>query len=78
MFRYAFISFNFLLFFYIQFGVFDSNDCEVPIDVSTIRMLYVFVDIQIDLAHFVATIKHNFAPGYEYSFLMFDESINYV
>jgi 2-(3-amino-3-carboxypropyl)histidine synthase len=26
-------------------------------------MLYVFVDIQIDLAHFVATIKHNFTPG---------------
>jgi len=28
-------------------------------------MLYVFVDIQIDLTHFVATIKHNFTPGYK-------------
>jgi len=48
-----------------DFMVHYAHSCLVPIDVSTIKMLYVFVDIQIDLAHFVATIKHNFAPGYK-------------
>ena len=26
-------------------------------------MLYVFVDIQIDIVHFVETVKHNFTAG---------------
>ena len=26
-------------------------------------MLYVFVDIKIDLIHFIDTVKHNFEPG---------------
>lgn len=39
---------------------------SVPIDVSSIKMLYVFVDIQIDLTHFVAMVKHNFPPGYQW------------
>lgn len=26
-------------------------------------MLYVFVDIKIDVAHFIDTVRHNFSPG---------------
>lgn len=48
-----------------DFMVHYAHSCLVPIDVSTIKMLYVFVDIQIDLAHFVATVKHNFPPGFK-------------
>lgn len=36
----------------------------VPIDSTAgIKMLYVFVDIQMDNAHFLDTIKFNFSPG---------------
>ena len=34
----------------------------MPIDVSQINMLYVFVDIAIDVDHFVQSMKANFAP----------------
>jgi len=33
----------------------------VPISATDgIKMLYVFVDIQIDIIHFIDTVKHNF------------------
>lgn len=35
---------------------------SVPIDVSTIHMLYVFVDIAIDSAHLVRALKAHFQP----------------
>lgn len=36
----------------------------VPIDsTACIKMLYVFVDIQMDNAHFLDTVKFNFPPG---------------
>lgn len=36
----------------------------VPIDsTGGIKMLYVFVDIQVDNAHFLDTVKFNFTPG---------------
>lgn len=44
----------------------DSNDhCIglVPVDVTPINTLYVFVDIGIDTQHFVDTIKKNFEAG---------------
>ncbi|XP_071504077.1 2-(3-amino-3-carboxypropyl)histidine synthase subunit 1-like [Diadema antillarum] len=41
-----------------------GHSCLVPINITTdISMLYVFVDIQIDTAHFLDTIRHNFDPG---------------
>ncbi|XP_054749105.2 2-(3-amino-3-carboxypropyl)histidine synthase subunit 1-like [Lytechinus pictus] len=41
-----------------------GHSCLVPINItSDINMLYVFVDIQIDTAHFIDTIRHNFDPG---------------
>ena len=40
-----------------------GHSCLVPIDTTSIRMLYVFVDIKIDNQHLIATLKHNFSPG---------------
>lgn len=38
---------------------------SVPIDSTEgIKMLYVFVDIQIDTAHFLDTLRFNFPPGH--------------
>ncbi len=45
--------------FMIHYG----HSCLVPIDTTTINMLYVFVDIQIDIPHLVDTIKHNLPLG---------------
>eukprot|EP00054_Salpingoeca_dolichothecata_P010763 m.59881 g.59881 ORF g.59881 m.59881 type:complete len:427 (-) comp19137_c0_seq1:56-1336(-) len=42
----------------VHFG----HSCLVPIDATKISMLYVFVDIQIDTAHFIETVKFNFKP----------------
>lgn len=40
-----------------------GHSCLVPIDVTTgLKMLYVFVDIKIDTAHFVDTVQHNLDP----------------
>ena len=37
---------------------------SVPIDrTGGIQMLYVFVDIKIDILHFLQTVRHNFDPG---------------
>lgn len=46
-----------------DFLVHYGHSCLVPIDVTDIRVLYVFVDIQIDSVHLVETIKHNFPPS---------------
>lgn len=41
-----------------------GHSCLVPINItSDINMLYVFVDIEIDTAHFVDTVRHNFDSG---------------
>lgn len=34
-----------------------GHSCLVPVDVTTIACLYIFVDIQIDIRHLVETIK---------------------
>ena len=39
--------------------------CVVPIDSTAgIKMLYVFVDIQMDTSHFLDTVRFNFPPGH--------------
>lgn len=43
-----------------DFMVHYGHSCLVPIDVSRINMLYVFVDIKINMQHFVDSVKHNF------------------
>jgi len=45
-----------------QLMVHYGHSCLVPVDVMTagIKMLYVFVDIQIDLNHFIETVRFNF------------------
>ncbi|XP_058853918.1 2-(3-amino-3-carboxypropyl)histidine synthase subunit 1-like isoform X1 [Acipenser ruthenus] len=47
-----------------DFMVHYGHSCLVPIDSTAgIKMLYVFVDIQIDASHFIETLKFNFDPG---------------
>ena len=41
-----------------------GHSCLIPIDTTLIKMLYVFVDIQIDIKHFIETVKLNFTPGH--------------
>lgn len=43
-----------------DFMVHYGHSCLVPIDVSTIQMLYVFVDITIDTNHLIRSLKANF------------------
>lgn len=52
--------------FMVHFG----HSCLIPINyMSDIKMLYVFVDIHIDLEHFLATIKKNFQPSHTILFV---------
>ena len=46
-----------------DFLVHYGHSCLVPVDQTPIRTLYVFVDIQIDPGHLVATIRRNFQMG---------------
>lgn len=40
-----------------------AHSCLIPVDVTKIKTLYVFVDIGIDVRHLVATVEANFQPG---------------
>ena len=48
-----------------QLMVHYGHSCLVPVDAMTagLKMLYVFVDIQIDLDHFIETVRFNFPLG---------------
>ena len=40
-----------------------AHSCLIPVDVTKIKTLYVFVEIGIDTGHLLATIERNFAAG---------------
>ena len=40
-----------------------AHSCLIPVDVTKIKTLYVFVDISIDTAHLLATLERNFQAG---------------
>ena len=40
-----------------------AHSCLIPVDVTKIRTLYVFVDIFIDTTHLLATLERNFPSG---------------
>lgn len=40
-----------------------AHSCLIPVSVTQIQTLYVFVDIGIDVTHLLATIERNFKPG---------------
>ena len=40
-----------------------AHSCLIPVNITKIQTLYVFVDIQIDVEHLLATIERNFRPG---------------
>ncbi|VEU21807.1 DEKNAAC102473 [Brettanomyces naardenensis] len=46
-----------------DFIVHYGHSCLVPIDVTTIKVLYIFVTIQIDEKHLINTIRKNFNQG---------------
>jgi 2-(3-amino-3-carboxypropyl)histidine synthase len=40
-----------------------AHSCLIPVDVTTIKTLYIFVDIRIDTSHLITTLERNFQPG---------------
>ncbi|KAL6855269.1 Diphthamide biosynthesis protein 1 [Amphichorda felina] len=40
-----------------------AHSCLIPVDVTKIKTLYVFVDISIDTSHLLASLERNFATG---------------
>lgn len=46
-----------------DFLVHYGHSCLVPVSVTTVPCLYVFVDIQLDLDHLVDCVRLTFAPG---------------
>ena len=42
-----------------DFLVHYGHSCLVPVDITKIKTMYVFVDIHISLDHFIATVNHN-------------------
>ena len=40
-----------------------AHSCLIPVSVSKIATLYIFVDITIDMAHLVKTLARNISPG---------------
>ena len=40
-----------------------AHSCLIPVDVTTIKTLYIFVDISIDTEHLIATLERNFQAG---------------
>ncbi|KAL8783408.1 MAG: hypothetical protein Q9213_004667 [Squamulea squamosa] len=40
-----------------------AHSCLIPVDVTKIKTLYVFVDIRIDTSHLIATLERNFQSG---------------
>ncbi|RDL40286.1 Uncharacterized protein BP5553_00265 [Venustampulla echinocandica] len=40
-----------------------AHSCLIPVDVTKIKTLYVFVDISIDTTHLLATLEKNFPSG---------------
>ncbi|KAG8223151.1 hypothetical protein J437_LFUL000574 [Ladona fulva] len=55
-----------------------GHSCLVPVTVTEIPMLYVFVDIQIDLDHFIETIHFNFPPAETSNRLALVSTIQFV
>lgn len=40
-----------------------AHSCLIPVDVTKIKTLYIFVDISIDVPHLISTLTRNFPPG---------------
>lgn len=40
-----------------------AHSCLIPVDVTQIKTLYIFVDISIDTTHLLATLERNFPRG---------------
>ncbi|KAI9297350.1 CG11652-like protein [Neoconidiobolus thromboides FSU 785] len=40
-----------------------GHSCLVPVDITSIKTLYIFVDISINIQHFIDTVEYNFEVG---------------
>lgn len=40
-----------------------AHSCLIPVDVTKIKTLYIFVDVSIDTTHLLATLERNFQAG---------------
>ncbi|CAG9460704.1 unnamed protein product [Pedinophyceae sp. YPF-701] len=40
-----------------------GHSCLVPVNVTSVPCVYIFVEIKMDVGHLVASIRHNFKPG---------------
>ena len=52
-----------------DFLVHYGHSCLVPIDTTSIPVLYVFVDIKIDTKHFIDTIRYIYLSMYNNAFI---------
>ncbi|KAF8453485.1 putative diphthamide biosynthesis protein [Terfezia claveryi] len=52
-----------------DFLVHYAHSCLIPVDVTKIKVLYVFVTIGIDQDHLLSTIKRNWTPGKRLAFV---------
>jgi len=46
-----------------------GHTCLVPTDQTTVATLYVHVEVSLDVAHLVATVRHNFSPDKRLAFM---------
>jgi 2-(3-amino-3-carboxypropyl)histidine synthase len=46
-----------------DFLVHYAHSCLVPVDVTKIKVLYIFVTIEVDKPHLISTLTRNFEPG---------------
>ncbi|KAJ2643890.1 Diphthamide biosynthesis protein 1, partial [Coemansia sp. RSA 1287] len=46
-----------------DFIVHYGHSCLIPVNVTTVKTMYVFVDIGIDTEHFIRTVEKNFEAG---------------
>lgn len=53
----------------MDFLVHYGHSCIVPVDQTTVTMLYVHVEVQIDVDHLVETVRLNFAPDQRLAFM---------
>lgn len=64
-----------------DFIVHYAHSCLVPIDVTTIKVLYVFVTINIDETHIIKTLQKNFPQGTRlatYSTIQFNPTVHSI
>ncbi|CAK9003027.1 unnamed protein product [Durusdinium trenchii] len=53
----------------VDFLIHYGHSCLVPTDQTTVTTLYVHVEVEVDVAHLVDTVRHNFMPDKRLAFM---------